>query len=70
MSLSLLTNIFENFLEKKVRRMDHQQKNDKTGHRKSKRTRQKNKTGDRKWELNDSPEIPDRGYHQTFPSLL
>ena len=41
--------------------MDHQQKNDKTGHRKSKRTRQKNKTGDRKWELNDSPEIPDRG---------
>ena len=30
--------------------------------RKSKRTRQKNKTGDRKEESSDSPEIPDRGW--------
>ena len=29
--------------------------------RKSKRTRQKNKSGDRKGESNDSPGIPDRG---------
>ena len=30
--------------------------------RKSKRTRQKNETGDRKEESSDSPEIPDRGW--------
>ena len=33
--------------------------------RKSNRTKQKNKRGDSKVESNDSPEIPDRGRHQT-----
>ena len=37
---------------------------------KGKRPRQKNKTGDSKVESNDSPEIPDRGRHQTFPASL
>ena len=35
--------------------------------RKSKRTRQKNKRGDRKGESNDSPEIPDRGETSDIP---
>ena len=37
---------------------------------KSNRTRQKNKRGDSKVESNDSPEIPDRGRHQTSPASL
>ena len=38
--------------------------------RKSKRTRKKkNKTGDRKGESNDSPEIPDRRGTSDIPSL-
>ena len=45
------------------RRMDHEQKNDKT-----KGTGLGRKTkGDTKVESNDSPEIPDRG-HQTSPA--
>ena len=32
--------------------------------------RQKNKRGDSKVELNDSPEIPERGETADFPSLL
>ena len=35
--------------------------------RKSKRTRQKNKSGDRKGESNDSPEIPDMGKNIRHP---
>jgi len=36
----------------------------------SKRTRQKNKRGDRKWEPNDSPDIPDMvGHHTSLASL-
>ena len=46
-------------IKKYVRRMDHQQKNDKT--EKSKRTRQKNKRGERKGESNDSPEGSSQG---------
>ena len=38
--------------------MDHEQKNDKT--ERETRLGQKNKTGGRKEESNDSPEIPDR----------
>ena len=34
---------------------------------KSKRTRQKNKRGDRKGDSNDSPEIPDRGQENVHP---
>ena len=53
--------MFENFLEK-VTGLDHQQQQKKTKKdRKSKMTRQKNKSGDRKGESHDSPEIPDRG---------
>ena len=33
-------------------------------------TRQKNKRGDSKMKSNDSPEIPDRGRHQTSPASL
>ena len=42
----------------KVRRMDHQQKNDKT--ERARGPGRKNNRGDRKGESNDSPEIPDR----------
>ena len=38
--------------------------------RKGNRTRQKNKTGDSKVELNDSPEIPDRGETSDFTDPL
>ena len=37
-------------------------------YRKSKRTRQKNKRGDRKGELNDSPKIPDMGEYIIYPA--
>ena len=37
--------------------------------RKSNRTRQRNKRGDSKLELNDSPEIPDRGEISDIPGL-
>ena len=40
--------------------MNHQQKNDKTEDKESKRTCQKNKRGDTKEDSNDSPEIPER----------
>ena len=43
---------------KKVRRMDHQQKNDKT--ERARGLGRKNKRGDRKGKSNDSPKIPDR----------
>ena len=47
------------------------QQAEKTEDRKSNRTRQMNKRGDSKVESNDSPEIPDRGRHQTsLASLL
>ena len=36
--------------------------------RESNGSRQKNKRGDSKVESNDSPEIPDRGRHQTSPA--
>ena len=39
------------------------------GGRRSNRTRQKNKRGDRKVESNDSPEIPDRGETSDIPGL-
>ena len=49
--------------------MDQQaEKNDKT--ERVNRTKQKNKRGDSKVESNDSPEIPDRGRHQTSPASL
>ena len=38
--------------------------------RKCNRTRQKKKRGDSKVESNDSPEIPDRGRHQTSLASL
>ena len=38
--------------------------------KKSKMTRQKNMRGDRKGDSNDSPEIPDKGRHQTSPASL
>ena len=37
--------------------------------RQSNRTRQKTKRGDRKWESNDRPEIPDRGMKSNIPSI-
>ena len=46
--------------------MDHKQINDK---KKNKRTRQKNKRGDRREESNDSPEIPDRKKTSDIPGL-
>ena len=62
--------MLENFLEKKLRNVDHKhnkteggrEKNGKTKgkDRKSNRIRLKNKTGDRKVKQNDSPGIPDR----------
>ena len=45
--------------------MDQQAEKD----RKSNRTRQKNKRGESKVELNDSPEIPDRGETSDHPGL-
>ena len=37
--------------------------------RQSNRTRQKTKRGDRKWESNDSHEIPDRGMKSNIPGI-
>ena len=37
--------------------------------RQSKRTRQKNNSGDRKGKSNESPEIPDRGMTSDIPGL-
>ncbi len=48
-------------------RMDHQQKNDKT--ERARGPGRKNKTGDRKGESNDSPEIPDRRITSDIPGL-
>ena len=56
----------ENFLEKVQQNGPAGRKED----RKTTRTRQRNKTGDSKVESNDSPEIPDRGRHQTSPASL
>ena len=60
----VLTKKFESFLEKNPENGPHANlssfkkiKND--WDRKSKRTKQRNKTGDRKGESNDSPEVPD-----------
>lgn len=60
--------MFENFLEK---RQENGPLGEKWQDRQSKRTRQKNKRGDRKWEFNDSPKIPGRGLgHQASPASL
>ena len=48
----------ENILGGKVRRMDHQLKNDKT--ESARGLGRKNKRGERTGKSNDSPEIPDR----------
>ena len=58
---------FENFLEKI--RMDHYCISRKKMTRQNKRTRQKNKRGDRKGESNDNPEIPDRRVISHIPGL-
>ena len=47
--------------------MDHQQKNDKT--ETARGLGRKNKSGDRKGESNDSPEIPDRRKTSDIPGL-
>ena len=52
---------------KKVRRMDHYQKNDKT--ERARGLVRKTKRGDRKRESNDSPEIPDRRMTSDIPGL-
>ena len=67
-SLSLNEKYWKNFLEKVQENVPAGRK--KRHDRKSNRTRQKNKTGDSKVESNDSPEIPDRGRHQTSPASL
>ena len=54
-SLTLNKNCLRVFW-KKVRRMDHKQKNDRT--ERARGLGRKNKRGDRKGESNDSPEIP------------
>ena len=54
-----------NFLEKVQENGPAVRKKD----RKSNRTRQKNKRGDSKVELNDSPEIPDMGETSDIPGL-
>ena len=56
----LLTKNIEEFSEKSSGEWTSRQKRKKKD-KKSNRTRQKNKRGDRKVESNDSPEIPDRG---------
>ena len=60
---SLLTKNTEEFSGKKVQKKGPAGR--KRLDRKSNRTRQKNKRGDSKVESNDSPEIPDKGRHQT-----
>ena len=56
-SLILKGKIFENFLEKKVRRLNRQQKDEKIERAKGQRKKARKV---RKWASNDSPEIPDR----------
>ena len=58
--------IQKKFLEK-VRRISHWQKKEQD--RRSSRSRQKNKKGDRKVESDDSPEIPDRRETSDIPGL-
>ena len=52
---------------KKVRRMDHQLKNDKT--ERARGLGRTNKRGDRKGESDDSPEIPDKRLTSDIPGL-
>ena len=54
---------------KQVRRMDHQQKNDKTERARGLGRRKTNKRGDKKGESNESPEIPDRRKISDIPGL-
>ena len=58
-TILLVLRTVREFSGKKVRRLDHQEKSDKT-ERNSKWSRQKNKSRDRKGESNDSPEIMNR----------